>query len=107
MSFTTVATTDEIGPGDVLVVEMGRTNVLVYNIDGQFYAMEDRCSHADVDLSDGQFDLEACTVKCSAHGAIFDMKSGVAMGPPAVMPVRMFEVRVEGDDVQVGQRIVS
>ncbi len=103
--FQTVATTDDINSGEVLLVEYGRYWVLLFNVDGEFYAIEDRCSHADVNLSDGEINLQACTIKCPKHGSRFDFKTGEALEAPAIMPVIQFDVRVEGSDIQVARRV--
>lgn len=105
--FRTVATTDDINPGEVLVVEYGRMWVLIFNVDGEFYAIEDRCSHADIHLSDGEINLQACTIKCPKHGSRFDFKTGQALDPPAVMPVMQFDVRVAGGDIQIARRTAN
>ncbi len=64
-----------------------------------FYAFDDRCTHAHVMLSRG--DLEENEVVCPLHGARFSIKTGEALTPPAVRPVRTYEVVVQGDDVFV------
>ncbi len=105
--FQTVATTDDISAGEVLVVEYGRMWVLLFYVDGEYYAIEDRCSHADVNLSDGEINLQACTIKCPKHGSRFDFKTGEALDPPAIMPVIQFDVRVQGNDIQIARRTLS
>lgn len=79
---------------DVLVVNYGRFSVLLYRINGEFFAMEDRCSHADVLLSEGEIDFKTCRIQCQKHGAMFDLKNGQALTPPAVMGVKMFDVKI-------------
>lgn len=102
--FQSVAKVDEVGENEAIIVSFGRLSVLVFNLGGEYYAIEDRCSHADVELSGGSVDLEACTIQCPKHGAKFDIKTGVALSPPAVMPVFSFDVRVEGDEIQIARR---
>ena len=96
-----VAAVNEIAPGDRLVVEIGRDWVVIFNVEGQFYALEDRCSHEDVPLSEGA--LNGCEIECHKHGATFDITTGQHLTPPAVSPVKTFPVRVEGDLVQIGK----
>ncbi|MEM6283159.1 MAG: non-heme iron oxygenase ferredoxin subunit [Chloroflexota bacterium] len=103
-NFKTVATTDELNPGEAMVVEHGRMWVLISNVDGEYYAIEDRCSHADVALSDGEIDLDACTVRCPKHGSRFDLKTGEPLDPPAVSPVILFDVNIDGTKIQVARR---
>ncbi|MEO1440890.1 MAG: Rieske 2Fe-2S domain-containing protein, partial [Chloroflexota bacterium] len=66
--------------------------------------IEDRCSHADVNLSDGEVDMAACTIRCPKHGSRFDIKTGEALDPPAVSPVIQFDVNVDGTDIQIARR---
>lgn len=69
--------------------------------DGSVTALEDRCSHADIPLSDGEFDTASGTITCPAHGAEFCVKSGAPRCMPAVTAVQTYPVRVEGDEVWV------
>lgn len=101
--YRTVAQANEVNPGEAALVYYGRIPVLLFNIDGEYHAIEDRCSHADIALSDGEINLTTCRVKCPKHGSEFDIKSGAALNPPAIMPVMVFDVRVEGDDVQIAR----
>ncbi len=73
--------------------------VLCRNSAGVVSALMDKCSHADVKLSEGL--LEGDEVECAAHGAKFDIKSGKALCMPAIAPVRAFEVKISGDDILV------
>lgn len=98
-NFVTVATTDELKPGERLVVEINRRWILLVNVDGQYYAIEDNCTHEEHPLSEGQ--LDGCSIECSKHGAVFDLRNGEVQAPPAHLPVRTFDVRVEGNEVQV------
>jgi 3-phenylpropionate/trans-cinnamate dioxygenase ferredoxin subunit len=97
--FRTVARLEDVPPGERLVVEYGREWVVIFNVDHTLYALEDRCSHEDVPLSDGM--VHGCEVECAKHGARFDLRDGRAMAPPAFAPVRRYEVRVVDGDVQV------
>ncbi len=100
--FITVATTDEIKPGERLVVEVNRRWIAIFNIDGQYYAIEDLCTHDGGELADGE--LIGCEISCTRHGARFDVRTGKVTKPPALVDVPAFEVRVEGDAVQIGPR---
>jgi 3-phenylpropionate/trans-cinnamate dioxygenase ferredoxin component len=101
--YRTVAQIGEINPGEAGLVSYGRIPVLLMNIDGTYHAIEDRCSHADVALSDGEINLNTCMVKCPKHGSEFDITTGAPQNPPAIMPVLVFDVRVEGDEVQIAR----
>lgn len=98
-AFVTVATTDEIKPGERLVVEIGRHWVAVFNIDGTYYAVRDVCTHDDGPLAEGE--VYGCEIECPRHGARFDLRTGAVTAPPAVRPVPTYAVRVVGNDVQI------
>lgn len=94
----TVARTDEIPPGGRKVVQIGETYVLVVNIGGEYYAIEDVCTHDGNELADGV--IEGHVIECSRHGARFDFRTGRGTFP-AVTPVQTFPVRIAGEDVQI------
>lgn len=71
----------------------------LFRWEGQVYAIEDVCTHEETPLTEGW--VEGGAVHCPRHGARFDLHTGRALSLPAVLPVRVFEVRVEGDDVYV------
>ena len=73
----------------------GYDRACVYNLDGELYAIEDRCSHDDGPLCEGEVDLEDCTVICPRHGSKFEIKTGHVLNPPAYVPVQTFPVRVD------------
>ena len=97
--FITVATVDEIPPGERLVVEIARRWVALFNLDGQFYAIEDRCTHDDGPLAEGE--LKGCEVICPRHGARFDIRDGRVLSAPALVDVPTFVTRVVGQDIQI------
>ena len=85
---------DELPPGEVKLVHAGSISVGVYNLDGEYYAIEDRCSHDDGPLCEGEFDAGDGVVVCPRHGANFDIRTGRALTLPAYEPVSVFPVRV-------------
>ncbi len=87
---------EELPPGQVKIVRSGELAIGVYNADGVFYAIEDRCSHDDGPLAEGEFecDGDACVVICPRHGARFDVRTGEALTLPAYLPVATFPVRL-------------
>ncbi len=97
--FVTIATADEIQPGERLVVELGQVWVAVFNVDGQYYAIQDLCTHDDGPLAEGE--LNGCVIECPRHGAQFDIRNGKVLSPPAVVDVPVFKVRVQGNDIQL------
>lgn len=86
-----LARSNEIAPGTMRAVQVGTRNLLLFrDKDGAFYCLENRCSHADVALSEGCF--EGHEITCSAHGARFDVRSGKNLCMPAVRPVKNYPV---------------
>jgi 3-phenylpropionate/trans-cinnamate dioxygenase ferredoxin subunit len=96
-----VGPVEALPPGSVKIVVSGSISIGVYNLDGEFYAIEDRCSHDDGPLCEGDFDLEEGYAICPRHGAHIDIRSGRPLTLPAVFPVETFPVRVEDGIVKV------
>jgi 3-phenylpropionate/trans-cinnamate dioxygenase ferredoxin subunit len=94
-----VASADECPPGSLLGVEADGIGIVLANVEGDIYALLDRCTHQDYPLSDGE--LDGTRLECMYHGARFDVCTGRAMQLPAIRPVKTFEVEVRGDDVYV------
>ncbi len=94
-----VASTDELDPGDYRVVDIDDALIAVFNIDGEFYAIEDVCTHDYETLTGGC--IEGDEIICPRHGARFNIKTGEALTPPAYEPVATLPVRVENGMVQV------
>lgn len=92
--WTYVCTTAELLPGERIVTWDGDTPILVVNLDGQFFALEDRCSHEDYELSSGPIDAEKGEIECVLHSARFDIRSGEPQCPPAYTPVAKFPVQL-------------
>lgn len=88
-----VCATSELLPGESTVAWDGDTPILVVNLDGQFYALEDKCTHEDFELSAGPIDGDQ--VECTLHGARFDLRTGKALCAPAYTAVPKFPVKVE------------
>ena len=87
-----VCTTAELLPGEQRVAWDGDTPILVVNVDGEMYAVEDRCTHEDFELSAARAD--GGRIECVLHGAKFDLRSGDATCAPAYTPVAKFPVRI-------------
>ena len=83
---------NELEPGSTRIVMAAGIEIGVFNCDGVFYAIEDRCSHDDGPLAEGTLDPQACTIECPRHGAIFDLKTGRPKTLPAYEPVDTFPV---------------
>ncbi len=100
--FVTVATVAELKSGDRIVVEIDDVWVVIFNVDDHYYALEDMCSHEEYYLSEGE--LDGYAIECSKHGAQFDIRSGAVLAPPAVTPVKWYQVRVQDGEVQVERK---
>ena len=96
-----VCPVDELPPGEVKIVHVGELALGVYNLNGEFYAIEDRCSHDDGPLCEGDFECDDGIAICPRHGANIDIRTGRALTLPAVESVRTFAVRVEDGIVKV------
>jgi 3-phenylpropionate/trans-cinnamate dioxygenase ferredoxin component len=101
LALVDVAPVDELPPGSVKIVRAGQVAVGVYNLDGEYYAIEDRCSHDDGPLAEGDFDCDEGVAICPRHGANIDIRTGRALTLPAIESVRTFPVRVEDGIVKV------
>jgi 3-phenylpropionate/trans-cinnamate dioxygenase ferredoxin subunit len=101
MSETAVCAAAALPPGVCRLVARGMLSVGVYNLGGAFYALEDRCSHDDGPLCEGEYDVEAGVVVCPRHGARFDIRSGRPLTLPAVETVATYPVSVRGGIVVV------
>ena len=97
--FFKVAKVSEIPHGGKKLVEVDFLPVALFNINGDFYAIEDVCTHDGGPLAEGE--LEGEEVECPRHGARFSVRTGHAICMPAVEPVDCYEVRVEGDDILI------
>jgi 3-phenylpropionate/trans-cinnamate dioxygenase ferredoxin component len=92
---------DELPPGSMKLVPAGSITVGVFNCGGSIYAIEDRCSHDDGPLAEGDWDRDTCTVICPRHGSHFDLATGRPLSLPAYVPVETFPVRVEDGIVKI------
>jgi 3-phenylpropionate/trans-cinnamate dioxygenase ferredoxin component len=73
----------------------------VFNCGGTVYAIEDRCSHDDGPLIEGELDEESCTIECPRHGSRFDIRTGKPKTLPAYVPVDTFNVIVEDEKIKL------
>jgi len=86
-------------PGKPVRIEKDGESICVTRIGDEVFAIGDTCSHSDASLSEG--DITDFKIECWLHGAEFDLRSGEALTPPAVMPVQKYSVRVDGDSVTI------
>ena len=97
--FIKVATTDEIAPGQAKLVEVGGREIALFNVGGDFHAIDNTCTHVGGPLCEGEIDGPEVT--CPWHGAVFDVTTGRVLGPPAAESVTQYKVRVNGSDLEV------
>ena len=97
-----VCNIEELPEGEMRLVEdeAGR-KIGVFNCAGELFAIEDRCSHDDGPLAEGEFDVASCTVECPRHGSLFDLRTGKPKSLPAYVPVDTFEVSVQDGEVKL------
>lgn len=101
--FVSVAKPSELGPGQLKQIELGDgTKLCLANVDGTFHVIGGECTHQGGPLAEGE--LYGSIVTCPWHGAMFDVTSGEVQGPPADASASKFDVRVQGDEVQVALR---
>jgi 3-phenylpropionate/trans-cinnamate dioxygenase ferredoxin subunit len=96
-----VCPVEQLPPGTVRIVQHGHLDIGVYNCGGELFALEDRCSHDDGPLCEGDWEEDECVVVCPRHGSRFDIRSGQALTLPAYLPVNTYPVRVEDGTVKV------
>lgn len=94
-----VARKSDIADGATKRVEVGGQSVLLCNVAGEIFAIEDLCTHDGGPLDEGE--LIGDRIMCPRHGAFFDVKSGAALTLPAIVPVQTHKVRTDGDDIYV------
>jgi 3-phenylpropionate/trans-cinnamate dioxygenase ferredoxin subunit len=92
---------EELTPGDHRLVEWEDLEIGVFNCDGDLLAVEDRCSHDDGQLLEGDLDSAACTIECPRHGSVFDLRTGKPLNLPAYVPIDTFPVTVENGVIRV------
>ena len=92
---------DKVQPGCAVRLAAGPDGICLVRIGDQFYAVSDRCSHADVSLSEGDVDEDGCSVECWKHGSTFSLLDGHPLCLPATVPVPVYRVARDGDDVVV------
>ena len=89
----------DVTDGTAVRVEINGVPVAVVRSDGEYYAIQDVCSHANVALSEGE--VEDQTIECWLHGSRFDLVTGRPTGLPAITPVPVYPVKIDGDDILV------
>jgi 3-phenylpropionate/trans-cinnamate dioxygenase ferredoxin subunit len=99
MTATRLCEVDDLKPGEAKRFEVDGHGVCLVRIGDDFYAIGDRCSHADFSLSEGEVYEDDREIECWKHGSTFSLTTGEPQCLPAVRPVPVYAVRVEGNDV--------
>lgn len=97
--YTTIATTADVPEGKPTAVEADGVKLVLILQAGEVHALEDRCSHEDYPLHNGE--VLNGQIECALHGARFELESGEPKSLPAVKPVKRYEARIDGDEIQV------
>jgi 3-phenylpropionate/trans-cinnamate dioxygenase ferredoxin subunit len=92
---------EDLPPGAMRLVEWEELEIGIFNCGGELLAIEDRCSHDDGILLEGELDEAACTIECPRHGSKFDLRTGKPLNLPAYVPVDTFAVSVEAGLIKV------
>ena len=98
-----VCNIEDLPEGEMRLVEddAGRKIGVFHCADGELFAIEDRCSHDDGPLAEGEFDQASCTVECPRHGSLFDLRTVKPKSLPAYVPVDTFDVTLNDGEVKV------
>jgi nitrite reductase/ring-hydroxylating ferredoxin subunit len=97
--FIEAAGIDEIEPGQAKLVEVNGKEIALFNSNGEYYAIDNECTHVGGPLCEGE--IEGCRVTCPWHGAEFDLKTGEALAPPAEEGVNTYKVYIDGDFIKI------
>lgn len=98
-TFLKVCTVSDVQENQTIALETEGKNILVAKINGEFYAMENKCTHENQPLTGGT--IYQGQIQCPHHGARFDLRTGKATQLPAIMELKTLEVKVENENVMV------
>jgi 3-phenylpropionate/trans-cinnamate dioxygenase ferredoxin subunit len=101
-TFYPVAKVTDLKPGEMTYVEVGPDEepVCLINLDGEFFALDDCCTHEEASLSDGE--ISGDEIECPLHGGVFEIRTGMPAAFPVVIPAKTYEVRVEDGQILLG-----
>jgi 3-phenylpropionate/trans-cinnamate dioxygenase ferredoxin subunit len=100
LEFHAVAKTSDVDDDEVIAVSIGRKDIGIYKLEGEYYALNDICTHAYACMSDGY--VEDGKIECPLHAACFDIKTGKALTAPAAVDLDCYPVKIDGDQILVG-----
>ncbi|MBW4029094.1 MAG: Rieske 2Fe-2S domain-containing protein [Acidobacteria bacterium] len=96
-----MGTLDDYEHGQATQVRRGDRVLVVVRIEDDVYVLDDRCSHEDFSLAQGEVDVATCEIECARHGAMFQLKDGEPASFPATRPVAHYDVQHEAGRLQV------
>jgi nitrite reductase/ring-hydroxylating ferredoxin subunit len=97
--FIKIATVDEIAPGEAKLVEVNGNEIALFNVSGQFHAIDNNCTHVGGPLCEGE--ISGSEVTCPWHGATFDVTTGRVLGPPAMEAVNRYNLRIADGSIEI------
>ncbi len=98
--FVPAILTADVNPGQKVLVSIGKEQILLVNVDGEYFAIDGVCPHADASLARGQ--LYGDEIVCPLHGSAFSVRTGEVLSPPSREGLTIYQVKVSGDQVLVG-----
>ncbi len=99
MGFIKLASTNDAKPNSMMGVKINDKKILLANVNGNYYAIGDMCTHRGCQLSKGK--LQGETVVCPCHGSTYDLKTGNFVKGPTVKPEPKYELKVENNDILI------
>jgi 3-phenylpropionate/trans-cinnamate dioxygenase ferredoxin subunit len=100
-TFVRCCSRDDVAPASARRFDVDGHCIALVRIGDDFYAIGDRCSHADYSLSEGDVWEDEVEIECPKHGSTFSLKTGEPQTLPATQPVPVYSVQIDGDDVLV------
>jgi nitrite reductase/ring-hydroxylating ferredoxin subunit len=100
--WVTVAAVDDLPEGEMAAATVDGAEILVANLGGRYVSIGSECTHMGCQLHEGELDADG-VVTCPCHGSMFDVATGEVVAPPADEPEPVYQVRVEGDEIQVAK----
>ncbi|MGR3318259.1 MAG: Rieske (2Fe-2S) protein [Candidatus Anammoxibacter sp.] len=94
-----IANVNDLNDGEVKKIEFDDKAIALFKIDGNYFAIDDTCTHQKASISEGEIDGDI--VSCPHHGARFDIKTGQALSLPAMFPLKKYQVKVDGNDIKI------
>ena len=100
VNFVKATVLDTLKTGKMMRIKLGEQDILLANVDGTVYAVDNQCPHEDASLYNGA--LKGDCVECPLHGSLFDLKTGKPLTEPATETICTYPVKIENNDILVG-----